>query len=330
MPTPQPQRIDAGLLNVAYLEYGPATASPVILLHGWPYDVHSFTDVAPLLVHAGYRVLVPYLRGYGPTRFSSDRIVRNGQQSAIARDIVDFMDALHIESAILGGFDWGARAVDVIAALWPRRCRAIVPVSGYILTQREAQQQPLSPGAELGWWYLYYFATERGRRGYSRNRYEFNRLIWQRASPQWDFDDATYDRTAAAFDNPDHVDVVISNYRWRLSLDPGEPRYDDYERRLAAAPAITVPAVSIGSDFDGAAKDGKSYRDKFIGPYEHLVLDGVGHNVPQEAPAEFARAVLDADRLAREVDVTSSRSALSSIQGTLTSPTATFPRKDRA
>lgn len=330
MTTPQPKRIDAGLLNVAYLEYGPATAPPVILLHGWPYDVHSFIEVAPLLADAGYRVLVPYLRGYGPTRFLSDRTVRNGQQSAIARDIVDFMDALHIESAILGGFDWGARAVDIIAALWPRRCRAIVPVSGYILTQREAQQQPLSPGAELGWWYQYYFATERGRRGYSRNRYEFNRLIWQRASPQWDFDDATYDRTAAAFDNPDHVDVVISNYRWRLSLDPGEPRYDDYERRLAAAPALTVPAISIGSDFDGANKDGKSYRDKFTGPYEHRVLDGVGHNVPQEAPAEFARAVLDADRLAREVDVTSSRSALSSIQGTLTSPTATVTRKDRA
>lgn len=329
MTTPETKQIDAGLLNVAYLEYGSATAQPVILLHGWPYDVHSFTEAGGLLADAGYRVLVPYLRGYGPTRFRSERTVRNGQQSAIARDIIDFMDALHIESAILGGFDWGARAVDIIAALWPRRCKAIVPVSGYILTQREAQQQPLAPEAELGWWYLYYFATERGRRGYSRNRYEFNRLIWQRASPRWHFDDATYDRSAAAFDNPDHVDVVISNYRWRLSLDPGEPRYDDYERQLAAGPAITVPAITLGSDFDGSAKDGKSYRDKFTGPYEHRVLDGVGHNVPQEAPQAFARAVLDADRLADAAGVTTSRSVLSSIQGTLTGPTATSPRKDR-
>ncbi|MBF6170944.1 alpha/beta fold hydrolase [Nocardia blacklockiae] len=292
---PPVQRVEAGVLDVAYVEFGPATGQPVILLHGWPYDAYSYADVGPLLAEAGYRVLVPYLRGYGPTTFLSAQTPRNGQQSAIARDIVDFMDALHIDKAVLGGFDWGARTVDIIAALWPQRCKAIVSVSGYLVTQQAAQQQPLSPEAELGWWYQYYFATERGRLGYARNRHDFNKLIWRRASPQWNFDDATYDRSAAAFDNPDHVDIVISNYRWRLSLAPGEPRYDAYEQQLATGPAITVPALTISSDFDGAAKDGKGYRDKFTGRYEHRVLDGIGHNVPQEAPHPFARAIIDAD-----------------------------------
>ncbi|PXX71354.1 pimeloyl-ACP methyl ester carboxylesterase [Nocardia tenerifensis] len=291
------KRIEAGALDVAYVEFGPGTGQPVILLHGWPYDPYSFADVGPLLAAAGYRVLVPYLRGYGPTTFRSAQAVRNGQQTAIARDIVDFMDALHIDRAILGGFDWGARTVDIVAALWPQRCKAIVAVSGYIITQQAAQQQPLPPEAELGWWYQYYFATERGRLGYERNRREFNKLIWRRASPQWNFDDATYDRSAAAFDNPDHVDIVISNYRWRLSLAPGEPQYDAYEQQLAAGPAITVPAITIASDFDGAAKDGKPYRDKYTGKHEHRVLDGIGHNVPQEAPRPFAQAIIDADHL---------------------------------
>ncbi|WP_063043557.1 alpha/beta fold hydrolase [Nocardia pseudovaccinii] len=291
------KQIDAGVLNVGYAEFGPSTGQPVILLHGWPYDAYSYADAGPLLAAAGYRVIVPFLRGYGTTTFLSAQTVRSGQQSAIARDIVDFMDALHIDKAILGGFDWGARTVDIIAALWPQRCKAIVAVSGYLVTQQAAQQQPLSPEAELGWWYQYYFATERGRLGYSRNRHDFNKLIWQRASPLWNFDDATYDRSAAAFDNPDHVDIVIHNYRWRLSLAPGEPQYDPYEQQLATGPAITVPAITIASDFDGAAKDGKPYRAKFTGKYEHRVLDGIGHNVPQEAPHPFAQAIIDADHL---------------------------------
>ncbi|MBF6195989.1 MULTISPECIES: alpha/beta fold hydrolase [Nocardia] len=290
------KQIDAGVLNVGYAEFGPATGQPVVLLHGWPYDPYSYADVGPLLAAAGYRVIVPYLRGYGSTTFLSDRTVRNGQQTAIARDIVDLMDALHIDRAVLGGFDWGARTVDVIAALWPQRCKAIVSVSGYLVTQIAANQQPLAPEAELGWWYQYYFATERGRLGYSRNRREFNKLIWRRASPQWNFDDATYERSAAAFDNPDHVDIVIHNYRWRLGLAPGEPEFDAYERQLDGA-TVTVPAITVSSDFDGAAKDGKSYRGKFAGKYEHRVLDGIGHNVPQEAPRPFAQAVIDADHL---------------------------------
>lgn len=290
------KQIDAGVLTVGYAEFGSTTGQPVVLLHGWPYDPYSYADVGPLLAAAGYRVIVPYLRGYGSTTFLSDRTVRNGQQTAIARDIVDLMDALRIDRAVLGGFDWGARTVDVIAALWPQRCKAIVSVSGYLVTQIAANQQPLAPEAELGWWYQYYFATERGRLGYSRNRREFNKLIWRRASPQWNFDDATYERSAAAFDNPDHVDIVIHNYRWRLGLAPGEPEFDALERKLDAA-TVTVPAITVSSDFDGAAKDGKGYRDKFTGKYEHRVLDGIGHNVPQEAPRPFAQAVIDADHL---------------------------------
>ncbi|WP_067812982.1 alpha/beta fold hydrolase [Nocardia inohanensis] len=291
------KQIDAGVLNVGYAEFGPGTGQPVILLHGWPYDPYSYADVGPILADAGYRVLVPFLRGYGSTTFRSAQTVRNGQQSAIARDIVDFMDALRIDKAVLGGFDWGARTVDIIAALWPERVKAMVAVSGYIVTQQAAQQQPLSPEAELGWWYQYYFATERGRAGYTRNRHDFNKLIWKKASPTWNFDDATFDRSAAAFDNPDHVDIVISNYRWRLSLAPGEPQYDGYEQRLASGPVITVPAITMASDFDGAAKDGKPYRGKYTGKYEHRVLDGIGHNVPQEAPRPFAQAIIDADHL---------------------------------
>lgn len=291
------KKIEAGVLEVAYAEFGPVTGQPVILLHGWPYDAYSFADVGPLLAEAGYRVLVPFLRGYGETAFLSAQTVRNGQQSAIARDIIDFMDALRIDKAVLGGFDWGARTVDIVAALWPQRVKAMVAVSGYLITRLAAQQQPLPPEAELEWWYQYYFATERGRLGYTRNRHDFNKLIWRRASPAWDFDEATYRRSAAAFDNPDHVDIVISNYRWRLSLAPGEPQYDAYEQQLAAGPAISVPAITISSDFDGAAKDGRGYRDKFTGKYEHRVFDGIGHNVPQEAPKPFAQAIIDADRL---------------------------------
>jgi pimeloyl-ACP methyl ester carboxylesterase len=287
------KQIDAGLLSVGYAEDGPGDGPAVVLLHGWPYDIHSYVDVVPMLAAKGYRVIVPYLRGYGTTRFRSDTIFRNGQQSAIAVDAIALMDALGIEKAIVGGFDWGARTAVIMAALWPERCKGLVSVSGYIIVNLAANQQPLPPKAELGWWYQYYFATERGRRGYTENRYAFNKLIWQLASPLWHFDDATFDRSAAAFENPDHVDIVIHNYRWRLSLAKGESRYDDLERRLFARPVISVPTITIGSDFDGAAADGAPYAKQFSGKYSHRVLKGIGHNVPQEAPQAFADAILD-------------------------------------
>ncbi|WP_328618211.1 alpha/beta hydrolase [Amycolatopsis sp. NBC_00355] len=288
---------DAGVVTMAYAEFGPAAGPPVVLLHGWPYDPYSYADVAPLLAAAGYRVIVPFLRGYGPTVFKSAATVRNGQQTAVALDVIALMDTLKIDKAILGGYDWGSRTVAVIAALWPQRCRAVVPVSGYIITNLKANLQPLAPAAELGWWYQYYFATERGRAGYAANRHDFAKLIWKTASPTWNFDDATFDRSAAAFENPDHVAIVVHNYRWRLSLAPGEPQYEADERKLATGPAIGVPAITLASDFDGAAKDGKAYRAKFTGKYEHRILDGIGHNVPQEAPHPFAQAIIDAARL---------------------------------
>ncbi|UUV31858.1 alpha/beta hydrolase [Amycolatopsis roodepoortensis] len=290
------KQIDAGELSIGYAEAGPAGGPVVVLLHGWPYDIHSYVDVTPRLVAAGYRVIVPFLRGYGPTRFLSKDTFRNGQQSAIAADIVALLDALKIEKAVFGGFDWGARTAVIIAALWPERCKALVSVSGYLVTNRETNKQPLSPAAELGWWYQYYFATERGILGYTKNRHDFNKLIWKIASPKWAFDDATYDRSAACFDNPDHVAIVIHNYRWRLSLADGDPKLDALEAKLAQGPAVSVPTITIGSDFDGPNTDGKAYRSKFSGKYEHRVLNGIGHNVPQEAPAEFAKAVLDVDR----------------------------------
>ncbi|KQY04126.1 alpha/beta hydrolase [Mycobacterium sp. Root135] len=286
-------QVDAGLLNVGYAEDGPADGPPVILLHGWPYDVHSYVDVAPLLAARGFRVIVPFLRGFGSTRFLSDATFRNGQQAAVAEDVIALMDALDIPKAVVAGFDWGARSADVVAALWPQRCRALVSVSGYIVVDLVANRAPLPPRAEYGWWYQYYFATDRGEAGYRQNTHDFNKLIWTNASPTWAFDDATYDRSAASFTNPDHVDVVIHNYRWRQGLAPGEPRYDDLERRLAAKPAITVPAITISSDFDGPAKDGATYRHLFTGKYAHRVLDGIGHNVPQEAPRQFADAVVE-------------------------------------
>jgi pimeloyl-ACP methyl ester carboxylesterase len=291
------KQIDAGFLNVGYAESGPTDGRPVVLLHGWPYDIHSYVEVAPLLAAQGYRVIVPWLRGYGTTRFHSDRTVRNAQQSAVALDVIALMDALEIRKAIVGGFDWGSRTAAVVAALWPERCAGLVAVSGYLVTNRVANRRPLPPSAELGWWYQYYFATERGVLGYRENRREFNRLIWKSTSPKWDFDDATYERTARSFDNPDHVAIVIHNYRWRLSLAKGEPRYDQLEQRLSRAPVITVPTITVASDFDGAAADGKAYAKRFSGAYAHRVLDGIGHNVPQEAPAAFARAITDVDGL---------------------------------
>jgi len=291
------KQIAAGDLDVGYAEAGPAGGQPVILLHGWPYDIHSYADVSAILAAQGFRVIVPYLRGFGTTRFRSADTARNGQQAALAHDVMALMDALQIPNAVLAGYDWGGRTANVVAALWPQRCRGLVAVSGYIVVNLVANLEPLPPVAEQGWWYQYYFATARGAAGYRRNTKEFNRLIWRNASPLWHVDEATYDLTASAFDNPDHADVVIHNYRWRLSLAPGESRYDDDERRLAAKPAITVPTITIGSDFDGPGKDGHAYRSLYTGPYQHRVLDGIGHDVPQEAPQAFASAVSDVTRL---------------------------------
>ncbi|KAF1027635.1 MAG: Epoxide hydrolase B [Burkholderia plantarii] len=293
------REIEANGLSIAYVEMGPATGTPVILLHGWPYDIHSYAEVAPRLVAAGYRVLVPYLRGYGATRFLSADTPRNGQQAVVAVDVIAFMDALKLRRAILGGYDWGARTANIVAALWPERCTALVSVSGYLIGSQAANRQPLPPQAELAWWYQFYFATERGAAGYAANRVEFNRLIWRTASPQWHFDDATYARTAAAFDNPDHVAVVIHNYRWRLGLAQGEARYDALERRLATAPVITVPTITLEGDGNGAPHpEPAAYARKFTGPYRHRTLGGgIGHNLPQEAPAAFADAIVQVTTL---------------------------------
>jgi pimeloyl-ACP methyl ester carboxylesterase len=289
------RQIDAGPLNVGYAEAGPGNGPAVVLLHGWPYDIHSFVDVVPLLASAGYRVVVPYLRGYGTTRFLSSATLRNGQQSALAQDIVDLLDALKIQTAILGGFDWGARTADIIAALWPERCKALVSVSGYLIGSQKAGKVPLPPQAEFQWWYQYYFATERGREGYDKYRREFSKLIWQLASPKWNFDEATFVRSAAALDNPDHVSIVIHNYRWRLGLAEGEAKYDELEARLAASPNITVPTITLEGDANGAPHpEPGAYAKKFSGKYEHRTIDGgVGHNLPQEAPQAFAQAILD-------------------------------------
>jgi len=289
------KQIDAGLLNVGYAEAGPAGGSPVILLHGWPYDIYSFVDVAPLLASAGYRVIVPYVRGYGTTRFLSSDTVRNGQQSVVAFDVIALMDALKIQKATIGGFDWGARSANIVAALWPERCKALVSVSGYLIGSQEAGKAPLPPKAELQWWYQYYFATDRGRDGYDKYRHDFSKLIWQLASPKWEFDDATFDRSAAAFDNPDHVAVVIHNYRWRLGLAEGERKYDDLEKQLAAAPVITVPTITMEGDANGAPHpEPSAYAKKFSGKYSHRTIKGgIGHNLPQEAPRAFAEAIID-------------------------------------
>jgi pimeloyl-ACP methyl ester carboxylesterase len=295
------KQVDAGLLSVGYAETGPADGPAVILLHGWPYDIYSFVDVAPLLASAGYRVIVPYLRGYGSTRFLSRDTFRNGQQSVVALDIINLMDALKIHKAIVAGFDWGARTADIMAVLWPERCKGIVSVSGYLIGSPAANEVPLPPVAELKWWYQFYFATERGKQGYSKHTRDFNKLIWQLASPKWDFDAATFDRSAASYDNPDHVPVVIHNYRWRMGLAEGEKRYDDLEKRLAESPVITVPTIALEGDANGAPHPPDSaYRGKFSGRYAYrLISGGVGHNLPQEAPQAFAQAVIDVDAFDR-------------------------------
>jgi pimeloyl-ACP methyl ester carboxylesterase len=289
------KQINAGLLNVGYAEAGPASGPPVVLLHGWPYDIHSFVDVTALLAAKGYRVIVPYLRGYGTTRFLSDTTFRNGQQSVVALDIIALMDALKIQKAIIAGFDWGARTADIMAVLWPERCKAIVSVSGYLIGSPASNKQPLPPKAELAWWYQFYFATDRGKLGYSQNTHDFNKLIWQTASPKWNFDDATYDRSAQAFNNPDHVAIVIHNYRWRLLLAQGESKYDNLEQKLFQAPVIIVPAITLEGDANGAPHANEAgYRKKFSGKYAfRIIKGGVGHNLPQEAPQTFAQAVID-------------------------------------
>ena len=292
------RQVDAGVLNVGYVDAGPPDAPAVLLLHGWPYDIHSYAEVTPLLEAEGYRVIVPYLRGYGTTRFRSDGTPRNGEQAVLAADAVALLDALGLEHAIVAGFDWGARSACIVAALWPERCRALVSVSGYLIGSQAAGAQPLPPEAEQQWWYQYYFATERGRAGYERYRREFAKLIWHTASPRWDFDEATFERSAAALDNPDHVEIAIHNYRWRLALADGEAEYDELEHRLAEAPVITVPTITLEGDANGAPHpEPSTYADKFSGPYEHRTIEGgIGHNLPQEAPEAFARAVIDVDR----------------------------------
>jgi pimeloyl-ACP methyl ester carboxylesterase len=291
------KQVEAGVLEVGYVEAGPADGPAVLLLHGWPYDIHSYAEVTPLLAAAGYRVVVPYLRGYGTTRFLSEATFRNGQQAALAVDTVALMDALKIEQAILAGFDWGARTANVVAALWPERCKAMVSVSGYLIGSPEANRLPLPPTAELQWWYQYYFATERGQVGYDRYRHEFAKLIWQLASPKWNFDEATFDRSAASLTNPDHVSIVIHNYRWRLGLAAGEPKLDELEQRLAEGPVITVATITLEGDANGAPHpDSSAYANKFSGKYLHrVVTGGVGHNLPQEAPQAFTEAVVEVD-----------------------------------
>jgi pimeloyl-ACP methyl ester carboxylesterase len=293
------KQIDAGVLNVGYAEDGPADGPPVILLHGWPYDIHSFVDVAPLLAKAGHRVIVPHLRGYGTTRFLASEAIRNGEPAALAVDIIALMDALKIDKAVVAGYDWGARSANIMAVLWPERVKAMVSVSGYLIGSQEAGKVPLPPKAELQWWYQFYFATERGRAGYASNTHAFAKLIWQLASPKWNFDDATFDRSAASLDNPDHVDISIHNYRWRLALAEGEPKYAGLEKRLAEFPAIAVPTITIEGDANGAPHpDAASYAKKFSGKYSHRVFSGgIGHNPPQEAPQQFAEVVLEAARM---------------------------------
>jgi pimeloyl-ACP methyl ester carboxylesterase len=294
------EQVDAGVLNVGYVEAGPSNGQAVVLLHGWPYDIHSYEQAAPALGAAGYRVIVPFLRGYGTTHFLSRDTARNGQQSALALDVIALMDALQIEAAILAGFDWGARSANVVAALWPDRCKAMVSVSGYLIGGQEANRTPLPPRSELAWWYQFYFATERGRAGYAQYLHDFARLIWHTASPKWAFDDATLQRSASAFENPDHVDIVIHNYRWRLGLAAGEARYDELEQRLASGPVIAVPTMTLEGDANGAPHpEPAAYAEKFCGKYTHrTITGGVGHNLPQEAPEAFVEAILEVDSLA--------------------------------
>lgn len=293
------RHVNAGDLSIGYAEVGPANGEVIILLHGWPYDINSYAEVAPQLASRGYRVIVPHLRGYGTTTFLSPATPRNGQPAALASDVIALMDALNIPRATLAGYDWGARSADIVAAVWPERVKALVSVSGYLIGSQEANRKPLPPSAELQWWYQFYFATERGQAGYTQYTHDFARKIWELASPQWKFDDATFNRSAAALDNPDQVAIVIHNYRWRLGLAAGEAKYEALEQRLAKAPVITVPTITIEGDANGAPHPKpEAYANKFVGKYEHRTFTGgIGHNPPQESPAEFVQAVVDATHL---------------------------------
>jgi pimeloyl-ACP methyl ester carboxylesterase len=294
------RQIEAGTLDIGYVDVGPTNGKAVVLLHGWPYDIQCFGEVAPALASQGYRVIVPYLRGFGTTRFLSDDTPRNAQQSVLGLDVIALMDALSIETAIVGGFDWGARTANIVAALWPERCRATVSVSGYLIGSPEANKVPLPPAAEVLWWYQYYFATDRGRDGYDKFRRDFAKLIWQTASPKWNFSDETFNASASSFDNPDHVAIVIHNYRWRLGLAEGESQYDELETKLSAGPSIAVPTITLEGDENGAPHPPPSaYATKFTGKYaQRTVTGGVGHNLPQEAPQAFVDAVVDVDGFA--------------------------------
>ncbi|MFB8179464.1 alpha/beta fold hydrolase [Streptomyces sp. NPDC055966] len=295
------RQIKAGVLDISYAEAGPAHGPVVILLHGWPYDIHSYVDVAPLLADLGYRVIVPYLRGHGSTRFLSRRTPRNAEQSAIALDIIALMDALKIDKAVLAGFDWGSRTADIIAALWPERVTSLVSTTGYVITNLKAQLTPAAPAVEHNWWYQWYFATDRGKQAMENvdERIALCRYVWTLVSPNWNFDDATFQRTAQAFHNPDYAAIVLYNYRWRIGLIEGEPRYDRYEKQLAAQPSIHVPTITLDPALDPFTPpgDGTTYRSHFTGPYEHRTIANIGHNLPQEAPTTFAQAVVDADHL---------------------------------
>jgi pimeloyl-ACP methyl ester carboxylesterase len=295
------QQIDAGVLNIGYVDLGPRDGAPILLFHGWPYDIHAFEDVVPVLVAKGHRVVIPHLRGHGTTTFRSAQAPRNAQQAALGADGLALMDALGIKKAVVAGFDWGARTADIVAALWPERCQALVSVSGYLIGSQAANAKPLLPAQELQWWYQFYFATERGKAGYAANTNAFNKQIWHLASPRWKFDDATFERSAASFVNPDHVAIVIHNYRWRLGLAEGEAKFAELEAKLAAAPSITVPTITMEGDANGAPHpDPSVYRKRFTAQYEHrLISGGIGHNLPQEAPRAFAKAVLDAAAMVR-------------------------------
>jgi pimeloyl-ACP methyl ester carboxylesterase len=290
--------INAGVLSIAYQEYGPASGWPCILGHGFPYDVHAYDQAAPILAQAGARVIVPYLRGYGPTRFLNVETPRSGEQAALGADLLVLMDALHFERAVLGGYDWGGRASCVVAVLWPERVLALVSANSYNIQDIARAIEPASAAEEAAFWYQYYFHSERGRRGLTKNRREITRLLWRMWSPTWAFDDATFDRTAGAFDNPDFVEVVIHSYRHRYGLAPGDPRYAAIEAALAAQPPIAVPAITIDGDADGVNPGAAHHAKKFAGPHQHRIFEGAGHNLPQERPEEWARAVIDARAIA--------------------------------
>jgi len=289
------RRVEAGVLDIAYHEAGPADGPVAMLLHGYPYDIHSYVDVAPQLAAKGVRAIVPYLRGYGATRFRDAATPRSGEQAAIGADLIALMDALGIRRAVFAGYDWGGRAACVGAALWPERCAGLVSVNGYLIQDIAKALLPAAPDREVAFWYQWYFQTERGRAGLAANRRAITKILWQQWSPNWRFDEATLERTSLAHDNPDFVDVVIHSYRQRYGLAASDPRYADIQRRLDALPPIKVPSITLDGDADGVipATDGRAGAAKFAGPRTHRVIPRAGHNLPQEEPEAFAAAVME-------------------------------------